>query len=106
MQRALDLARAVATHLDAVGTASGQAGSPLGRSTYCFKYTSFPRRLGSEACLAHSYKGASPLVESPRRGHTPFGTPKRGNPPPRGSVRPSRLASRRFHHEPPMNNVG
>jgi hypothetical protein len=29
-------------------------------------------------CLAHSYKGTSPFVESPRRGHTPFGTPRRG----------------------------
>src|SRR3989442_15126836 len=100
VQRALDLASAVATHLDAVGTASGQAGSPLARSTYCFKYASFPRRLGSEACLAHSYKGASPLVESPRRGHTPFGTPKAGVAPPRDSARLSRVATARFRHEP------
>src|SRR5712691_853842 len=33
------------------------------------------RRLGSEACLAHSYKGVSPLVESPRRGHAPSKLP-------------------------------
>ena len=80
--------------------AARRAGSPLGRSTYCFKYASLPRRLGSGACLVHSYKGASPLVESPRRGHTPFGTPRRGVASPRGSTRPSRGASRRFHHEP------
>ena len=43
-----------------------------------FKDASLPRGLSSEACFAHSYKGASPLVESPRRGHTPFGTPRRG----------------------------
>jgi hypothetical protein len=60
VQRALDLASAVATHLDAVDLASGQAGSPLGRSTYCVKYASLPRGLGSGACLAHSYKGAQP----------------------------------------------
>jgi len=33
---------------------------------------SLPRGLGSGACLAHSYKGASPLVESPRRGPHPL----------------------------------
>jgi hypothetical protein len=49
MQRALDLASVVAMHLDAVGTASRQAGSPLGRSTYCFKYAFLPRGLGSGA---------------------------------------------------------
>jgi hypothetical protein len=48
---------AAATSLDAVGPASRQAGSPLGRSTYCFKYASLPygsapacRQTG--ACLA------------------------------------------------------
>src|SRR6266849_9756146 len=40
--RSIDLVSAVATHLDAVGPASRQAGSPLGRSTYCFKYASLP----------------------------------------------------------------
>jgi hypothetical protein len=30
------------TSLDAVSPASRQAGSPLGRSTYCFKYASLP----------------------------------------------------------------
>ena len=34
---------AAATSLDAVGTASKQAGSPLGWSTYCFEYASLPR---------------------------------------------------------------
>jgi hypothetical protein len=68
MQRALDLASAVATHLDAIEPASRQAGSPLGRSTYCVTYASLPRGLGSGACLAHSYKGASPLVGSPTKG--------------------------------------
>jgi len=29
--------------LDAVGMVSRQAGSPFGRSTYCFKYASLPR---------------------------------------------------------------
>jgi hypothetical protein len=42
MLRALDLASAVTTHLNAVRPASRQAGSPLGRSTYCFKYASLP----------------------------------------------------------------
>jgi hypothetical protein len=49
MQRALDLASAVATHLDAVGPASRQAGSPLGRSTYRFKYAYL---AAPRACLA------------------------------------------------------
>ena len=62
------------------GPVSRQAGSPLSRSTYCFKYAFLPRGLGPEACLAHSYKGASPLVESPKRWHTLFGTPRRGKP--------------------------
>ena len=65
-----------------------------------FKDASLPRGLGSESCLAHSYKGASPLVESPRRGHTPFGTPRRSVTPPRGSARLSRLATARFRDEP------
>jgi hypothetical protein len=34
---------AAATSLDPPGVASRQAGSPLGQSTYCFKYASFPR---------------------------------------------------------------
>ena len=34
---------AAATSLDAADPASGQAGSPLGRSTYCVKYASLPR---------------------------------------------------------------
>jgi hypothetical protein len=33
---------AATTRLDAVSPASRQAGSPLGRSTYCFKYASLP----------------------------------------------------------------
>jgi hypothetical protein len=41
MPRALDLASAVTTHLDAVGTSSRQAGSPLGRPTYCWGLTPF-----------------------------------------------------------------
>jgi hypothetical protein len=64
------------------------------------KDASLPRGLGSGTCLAHSYKEASPLVESPRRGHTPFGTPRRGVTPPRGSARLSRVATARFRHEP------
>ena len=43
MEWALDLASAVATHLNEIGTASRQASSPFGRSTYCFKYASLPR---------------------------------------------------------------
>jgi hypothetical protein len=58
------------------------------------------RGLGSEACLAHSYKGASPLVKSPRRGHAPFGTPRRGVAPPRGSARLSHVATARFRDKP------
>jgi hypothetical protein len=98
MQRALDLASAVATHLDTVGPASRQAGSPLSRSTSCSRMPPSRRRLGSEACLAHSYKGASPLVEHPRRGHTPFGTPRRAVSPPRGSARLSRPPSLTLRH--------
>ena len=41
MQRALDLASAVATHLDAVGPASRQAGSPLSRLTSCWGQAPF-----------------------------------------------------------------
>jgi len=47
MQRALDLANAVATHLYAVGPASRQAGSPLGQSTYCSTYASLPSQAPS-----------------------------------------------------------
>ena len=61
-----------------VAATSLTAGGLAARSTYCFKYASLPRGLGSGACLAHSYKGASSFVESPRRGHTPFATPRRG----------------------------
>ena len=43
MEWALDFASAVATLLDAIGTASRQAGSPFSRSTYCFKYAFLPR---------------------------------------------------------------
>ena len=39
----------------------------LGQSTYCFKYASPRPVLGSKACLAHSYKGASPLNEIPTK---------------------------------------
>ena len=38
VQTALDLASAVATHLDAVGTASRQADSPFSLSTYCWDW--------------------------------------------------------------------
>jgi hypothetical protein len=55
MQRALDLTNAVATHLDAVGTASRQAGSPLGQSTYCFTYASLPSQARLWSLPAHSY---------------------------------------------------
>src|SRR5437867_8936563 len=43
--RSIDLACAVATHLDAVGPASRQAGSPLGRSTSCSRMP--PSLVGS-----------------------------------------------------------
>src|SRR5438445_7328132 len=75
MQRALDLASAVATHLDAVARRPRRrARRSVGQHTV----SSMPpsrRRLGSEACLAHSYKGASPLVKSPRRERTLFELP-------------------------------
>jgi len=62
------------------------ADSPLGRSTYCFKYASLPR-------------GLSPLVESPRRGHSPFETPRRGKP--RLRLRaPVSLGDATISHEP------
>ena len=76
MQRALDLASAVATHPDAVGTASRQAGSSLGRSPYCFQVClpssrarlwSLPRPLlqgGQPPCRIPT-KGAHPLRNSP-----------------------------------------
>ena len=49
MQKALDLANTVATHLDTACQASRQVGSQFGWSTYCFKYASLaPPR----ACLA------------------------------------------------------
>src|SRR5437870_8304729 len=43
---------AAVTSLDAVGTASRQAGSPLGRSTYWFKYASLPRSSARLSRLA------------------------------------------------------
>ena len=80
---------------------SAQAGGLAARSVHIlFKDASLPRGLSSEACFAHSYKEARPLVESPRRGHTPFGTPRRGFAPPPGSARLSRLASARLRDEP------
>jgi hypothetical protein len=33
------------------------------------------RRIGSESCLPAPTEGVNPLVLSPRRGYTPFGTP-------------------------------
>ncbi len=44
------------------------------------------RRVGPEASLAGSYKGARPLVRSPRRGRTPFEIPGRGFEPLRAVV--------------------
>ena len=89
---------AAATHLAACFTAP-QAGGLAARSVnILFKDASLPRGLGSGTCLAYSYKGASPLVESPRMGHTPFGTPRRGVTPPPGSARPSRPPSLTLTH--------
>jgi hypothetical protein len=70
MQKALDLASAVATHLDAVGTASRQAGSPAQSVNILFQVC-LPPVAGSalEPRLAHSYKGASPLVKSHEGAH-------------------------------------
>ena len=73
MQSALDLENAVATHLDAVGTASRQAGSPLGQSTYCFTYASLPSQARLWSLPRPLLQGPpSPFVESPRRRHTPL----------------------------------
>ena len=69
---------AAATSLDAVGTASWQAGSPLSRSTYCVKYASLPRRLGSGACLAHSYRGPQPPCRIPTKGAHPLRNSRAG----------------------------
>jgi hypothetical protein len=67
---ALDLASAVTTHLDAVARRPGRrARRSVGQHTV----SSMPpsrRRLGSEACLTHSSKGAAPL-EHPHEGGTP-----------------------------------
>jgi hypothetical protein len=101
MQMALDLASAVATHLDAVGTASRQAGSPLGRSTYCFKYASHPRGLSPEACFPRSYKGAAqPPCRIPTKGAHPLRNSQARQAPPHGSARLSRVATARFRDEP------
>ena len=58
------------------GLASKQAGSPFGQSTYCFKYASLPRGLGSGACLTHSYntltKGGQPPCRIPTKGAHPL----------------------------------
>ena len=43
---------AAATSPDAVGPASSRADSPLGRSTYCFKYASLPRVSARPSRLA------------------------------------------------------
>src|SRR4029077_404068 len=101
MQRALDRPRKRGSDAPGRGWPGVQAGGLAARSVnILFKDASLPRGLGSEACLAHFYKGASPLVESPRRGHTPFGTPRRGVAPPRDSARLSRVATARFRYEP------
>ena len=98
MQRALDRPRKRGSDAPGRGSSGVQTGGLAARSVnILFKEdASLPRGLGSEACLAHSYKGASPLVESPRREHTPFGTPRRGVAPPRDSARLSRVALRDF----------
>ena len=72
MQKGLDLAN-VSRRPDRRGRRS------VGQLTVSSR-PPFRRRLGSEACLAHSSKGASPLRESPRMGHNPFGTPRQGTP--------------------------
>src|SRR5438445_8983096 len=51
---------AAATSLDAVGTASRQAGSPFSRSTYCFKYASLPRGSARLSRLATDPLRAEP----------------------------------------------
>jgi len=81
MQRALDLTNAVATHLDAVGTASRQAGSPLGQSTYCFTYASLPSQARLWSLPRPLLQGPSAFVESPRRRTPPSELP--GGPLPR-----------------------
>src|SRR4029077_12849900 len=100
MQRALDLANAVATHLDAVGTASRQAGSPLGQSTYCFTYAYLPsqapplmppppppHRARLWSLPRPLLQGPQPLCGIPTKEDTPFGTPRRAGTLPRDSAR-------------------
>src|SRR5437870_2421671 len=82
MQRALDLANAVATHLDAVGTASRQAGSPLGQSTYCFTYASLPSQTRLWSLPRPLLQGPQPLCGiPPKEAHPPSELP--GGPLPR-----------------------
>lgn len=71
------VASLVATHVTAIDIATRQTGSLLGRSTHWIKPASPPVVCLALSLLPPSYKGAKPLVESPRRGHTPFGTPRR-----------------------------
>ena len=151
MQRALDLASAVATHLDAVGTASRQAGSPFGRSTYCFTYALYLSSMfvhdmpsGNPDMTDRSSRGLQRpwdsagrhvyILNKPEQLRGPLSPHRKDGtqnweagisgpsvvacvPPstqgrlcvldcqdscslPHGSARPSRMASRRFRHEP------
>jgi len=65
MQRALDLASAGATHLDAVGTASRRAGSPFGQSTYCVKYAFLPSQARLWSLPRPLLQGGTPPSELP-----------------------------------------
>ena len=91
---------AATTHLAACFTAPKRAGSPLGRLTSCSRMPPFLAGSALKPASPTLTRGPSPLVKSPRRGHTPFETPRRRVTPPPGSARPSRWATPRFRDEP------
>lgn len=62
------MASLVATHVTVIDIATRQTGSLLGRSTHWIKPASPPVVCLALSLLPPSYKGAKPLVESPRRG--------------------------------------
>ena len=82
--------------------ASLTAGGLATRSVNILFQVCLPPVVGSALKPASptSTSGASPLVESPRKEHTPFRTPRRSVASPRGCAHPSRVPSRRFRHEP------
>src|SRR5712691_595600 len=106
LQRALDLASAVATHLDAVGTASRQAASPLGQSTYCFTYASLPSQARLWSLPRPLLQGPQPLCGIPPKEAHPLRNSQAGRYPASQLRTPASRGDCAISRRTVMNNTG